>query len=919
MRFEQPAWLLVLLLLVAASFTWGKWAGSHSPGNVLARRLRWLGLTLLILALSGPQLLASQPGLAVAVIVDRSASMEPLLPEVTEMVNRLLTSQADQVQIAVVSAGEQAVVERPANPLPQAPISNWQSPRYRDGTDLAGALRLAAAALPRDWARRVVLISDGRPTAGDALATVQALSAAGVRLDVIPVVPPDENDVRLTALNTPTVAVAGRPFVVEAGLFSSEPGGTAEVRLFVDDVLAASKSIKITGGQQQVGFTVTPGHSGFLALRAELTVDSGTVDSEPANNRYDTIVQVAGQPAVLLLTNDVAGPLAAVLRQQGLDVEVRGPAQRPTDLTGWSRYAAVILDNVSAVELGETAMSQLEHYVRDLGGGLVMVGGRKSFGAGGYVGTPVERALPVYMDLRGRVDLPTVALVMVIDSSGSMAGLKLDMAVEAALRTSRLLTGKDRLGVVLFTTHATVTRPLNPVTDPDELRSAFPAQAGGGTDLGAGLATAWQLLRDVDADVRHVLVLSDGVSAPFPVDEAGTRFADAGITLSTVAIGNDADIPLLRHLAKLGGGGFYEAVDPTELPTLITQDTVLATRNFIVEDSLQARRVDVETTVAAALLRGVSLPVLDGYIATSVKPRADLVLVGQHEDPILAAWQYGRGRSLAWTTDGGGEWTAAWIRSDNGHGFSRFWANALDWLLTDATMSTDTTMTSRVVPAAQGYDIQVDIQGSPPAWGTASVLRLGRAREEAVTTRQLLPVAVDKSRATVPVSEPGVYVVSASTRSGDGWSTVVAVPYPAEYRPVPADPDYLAGLAHLTGGGVLADISEALERDVPSPRDYLPLWPYLVGAAAILLPCDVAARRLAIRGFSRPAASTATSAAARSEAHPDDEGTPAIAGPPHRPSPPGTSPSGTAARLLAARERTRSREVERARRRLGAG
>lgn len=957
MRFEQPLYLALLLAPLSLALapalaplpartrsrpSGSEAAGARAGGLLLPGILRVLGLTCLILALAGPILVLPARDLAVAVIVDRSASMEPALGQVTASLNAWLATQRPDVQAAVISTSGRAELERPLQPLPQAPITAWQSPVQREASDLAAALRLAAAALPHDAMRRVVLISDGRPTAGDALAEAQLLAAAGIRLDVVPVNPVPGPDLAVRDLRVPAAAVVDRPVQVEVAV-SVEAAARVDVRLYAGDALAAEQTVDLTPGEHRLAFTVTPRQSGPLPIRAEVATADGGADAEPANNRYDAVLPVTGPPAALVLTHRPDGPLVESLRAQQIPVDVRGPAQRPADLAGWARYALVVIDDVAAAELGETAMAEIERYVRDLGGGLVMSGGPNAFGIGGYLGSPVERALPVYMDLRSKQDLPTVALALVIDSSGSMSGLKLDMAVEAAVRTAQMLTPVDRLGVILFDSEAYVTRRLSPVDTVDEVRAAFPATAAGGTALGAGLDAAWEMMRDAEADIRHVIALTDGVSAPFDVTGSARRFRDAGITLSTVAVGSDADAAMLRALAEAGGGGYYEALDPTQLPTLITRDAVLATRSFTVEETFVPRPSGAAAaeTGAGTLLRGVTagagtLPALHGYVAASPKPRADVVLWSHRDDPILAAWQYGAGRAVAWTSDAAGRWSGEWLAA-GGTPFARLWANVLDWAASLGTGPSAawsdgggdaagpgggvaaTTLTANVVVGDGGYEAVIEAGGTPPPGGR---VRLVPGGGEAA----LVPVAPDRSEARIPVDAAGVYGVVVELDDASQLTTALAVPYPAEFRRTGADPLYLQALAAVTGGTVLDTLEEALSRDLPAPVAERPLWPYALLAAAILLPLDVAARRLGWRALPVPRPlrrwapflpqrrGAATPAAPGSTAAPDPAGpSPDPGGAPEPAAPPPT----TMERLKAARQRARERQEERVRRHTG--
>ncbi|QIA27695.1 VWA domain-containing protein [Thermaerobacter sp. PB12/4term] len=923
MSFDHP-WILVLLVLPLAAVVGCPGPALQWPGQALGwtgpwrrrraiasrpaggpllrlqaprpgRLLRSLAMACLVLALAGPSLPLPSRGLAVAVVVDRSASMEPVLDQVTRAVDGLLSADSgtglggDPVQVAVISAGGEPAVERSPGPVPQPPLT-WTAPAQREATDLAAALRLAAASLPSDHRRRVVLISDGQQTRGDAVAEARALAAAGAVLDTVVVNPDPRPDLAVTGLDVPATARPGRPAAVQVTLRAHQ-AGPARLHLLAGDQAVASRPVQLAAGDNRFVLTVTPERPGPLPLRAVIEAVPPSTSTEPANDAFTAVLQVEGARPVLVLSPHPDPPLARLLAAQGIPVESRRPAQRPSDLAGWGRYGAVILDNVPAPELGEAAMADLERFVRDLGGGLVMAGMPDTFGPGGYTGTPVERALPVHSDLRNRKNLPTVALALVIDRSGSMAGLKLQMAVEAARRVAQLLTPADRLAVVLFDSQAYVTRPLEPVRDPGEVDRAFPAAAEGGTSLGRGLAAALPLMEGVQADVRHVIALTDGVSEPFDVTGLARAFRRQGVTLSAVAIGPDADRNTLAQLAREGGGALYEAADPSQLPTLLTRDTALTSRRFIRDEPFRP----VVTAAPApggpgAILQevvpsqvaapgdpgsqggpgapggpeaaagpgapgeagggpqapagtGALLPPLGGYVLTAPRDRAEVLLASEAGDPVLGAWFYGLGRAVAWTAPTAGPGIAAWTGGAGPGGtgpFARLWANIADWLLEGAAGGSGPwQVAARATPAGT---VTVTVEGSPPLSGK---VRLGDA--EAL----LIPVAAGRSEAVLPAPEPGVHPVVVEPAAGGTGTlrTVVAVPYPAEFLQTGSDPVLMETLAGLTGGRAVRleawDPRSALDpQGVPAPPGRWFLWPYLLLAAAVLLPADVAARRL---------------------------------------------------------------------------
>jgi uncharacterized membrane protein len=334
---------------------------------------------------------------------------------------------------------------------------------------------------------------------------------------------------------------------------------------------------------------------------------------------------------------------------------------------------------VDVRRLGTNQMERCNH-VRDMGGGLVAVGGPTSYGVGGYFDTPLEDTLPVDMAIRDEKRRPSLAIVFIIDHSGSMSETsggveKLELAKEAAARSVELLFPTDRVGVIAFDDTAAWVVP-----DRSRIRwvvnSIGTIRSGGGTDIMAGLRAMAEDLPSDPANVKHVILLTDGGADPTGIPELVQRlYAENGITLSTVAVGRDA-APFLEDLAELGGGRYHFTADASSVPSIFTEETTLASRAYIVEEPFFPTLAN-----SSPILTGVaSVPRLYGYVATSAKPLAQVILKSEKDDPILAAWQYGLGRSVAFTSDATGHWGRDWVAWQN---FPAFWVQAVRYTLGD--------------------------------------------------------------------------------------------------------------------------------------------------------------------------------------------------------------------------------------------
>jgi Ca-activated chloride channel family protein len=837
--FDRP-WAVALLVLAVLALPLGR--RRLGARWRVATALRAATLALLALALAGPQLRVPVPAVNVVFAVDRSLSMTPDGRRAEEQFLRAALARMqphDRAGVVAFAGRPRLVVPVDVHPA----LGDLGPAAAPDATDIGSALDLAAGMLPADGARRVVLLSDGAENRGDALAAARLARQAGVAVDVVPILPARADDVLVDALVAPQAARPGEVYDVRAVLRATAPADAA-VTLWRDGAVVATKRIAVAAGTTVVPFSETAGAPGTHRYRVDVDAVPETLRE---NKHGEALVVVRDAPRVLFVAS-AATALPAWLRGQGLRVDVRSPDRVPEHPAGFGGYGSIVLDDVSALDLTRAQQESIRDFVGVQGGGLVAIGGPRSFGLGGYAGTPLEEALPVAMDVRQTMALPTVAIVLVIDTSGSMDAFgselaKEELAKEIASSVIDLLGEHDQIGVITFDQDYRWLVPPTEARDRQKVLDQIARlKAGGGTVMYPPLRSAWEFLRRSPARIRHVIVLSDGLTDPGDFRGIAALLTRDRITLSTVAIGPDADLAFMRNLARWGGGRAYAAKDLYAVPRIFTAEALMAVRSFLVEEPVPLLRRGEAPTLAGLPVP----PPIRGYVATAPKPAADIGLTGPRGDPVLASWQYGIGRSVAVTTDDGARWTAPWASWPQA---ASFWSQAVRW-----TLGSDAPGLALAASVNDdGSSGTVTLEAQRADGGPLDELDVRAEVTGPDGARQRVDLAQDapgRYAGTWRVGGTGTYSLTALVRRGGrlmGTRTVgVVVPYSPEYRTPGGNPTLLSRIAETTGGAVLGSPDQAFRPGRGTGRREA--WPSLAAAAVGLLLVEVATRRLAAVG-----------------------------------------------------------------------
>ncbi|TMF07694.1 MAG: VWA domain-containing protein [Chloroflexi bacterium] len=785
MGFELTRPLLLgagVIALAAVFFTWSRLAPPLAPARArLSLGLRVLIVLLLTGALAGFAFQTSPPEQSVMVLADLSASTQNAVDRETTTVHQILAQRQGKDRAGVVSFGRDPQVEVNVGTDPQ--FAEFESRPNANYTDLASALQLAGSILPSDTRRHIVIVSDGRANLGDAIAEARLLHAEGVRVDAVALAVPVGSEARVDRLDAPRTINQGEQASAQAVIVSNV-ATTATARWYVDRTLVGTAQVDLVNGETTLAQTFKPTGTGFHSVR--MTIDP-VLDTYAENNVGEALVQVVGPPRVLVVEQAAgdAASLEAALSSTGIPSTTIVAAQLPKTASDLAAYQSVVLVNISAASLGVDGMALLQAATRDLGIGLVVIGGTESYGPGGYAGTSLEAILPVQIELPQNMQKPPVAVMLVLETTESTEGdLVLRGAANALIDQ---LTPRDSVGVTNGM-GGNIVVPLTQLTDKAKVKASIAGMnLGDPPSYGPDLNAAAAQLDKSKASLKHIILLGDGDATFGNYQSIVEGLYKKGITVSTVAAGAYGTDPgLMRQIAQWGHGR--------------------------------------------------------AYVSNSVR-----VLQSPTGDPVLATWEYGLGRVMAWTSDAQGRWTAGLLRWPSAN---RFFGDIVRYTLPQAGD-----------PALQ---METQVQGdhthilvTAPSYSGAAVAISAVTPDLSDRELTLVTTGPGRFEGDLPTDQVGSYLLHVTQSAGGAVKHTntfgVVVPYSPEYRELGTDLNSLRAVARAGGGTVITDVSQVFRVPVPEAHAAQALDELLLVLAIILFPLDVALRRLILRVEDVPA------------------------------------------------------------------
>ena len=816
--------------------------------------LRSLVVAGVAIALARPSWITTQSKLATVVLVDVSDSVsDKQLAAAKKYVDELDKQKGDG-NLQLITFAEKPLVARPdSGEALSTAIARHD--KAGAGTDAQSAMQLAYGLYPDGYLPRMVLVTDGNQTQGDVAVEAYRAKDLGVKVSWRTFDQDKTSEVRVVGVTAPEDIKVGQPYDVTAEVWSTEPQSVT-LALQQDEFpnpLQPEQKVDLREGKNLIKFKSDAKHAGATTYRLRLTKFQH--DTEAQNNVAVTTAPVKGKPSVLYIEGGMlrepatAGYMQRALEFEQIDVTLRGPAGIPSNPKELEKYDLVLVSDVPAHLMGAGQMQALDTYVAQMGGGLIMAGGQDSFGSGGYERTRIEQIMPVRFDSEKIREQPDIALVLVIDRSGSMQGPKLEAAKESARVTTEVLSPDDYIAVVAFDSEA--MRLVQPQRAGNRSRISAEIsklQSGGGTNIFPGLKEAFEILQGINAKVKHVILMTDGEAPTDGLAELVQDMRASRITVSCVGV-QGADRNMLSMIADAGDGRLYMVEDIGSLPKIFMKETQEAQKSQLVEDVVHAR---IAKRVEA--IEGTDVehaPSLRGYVTTKPKPTAETILISDLGEPLLARWRYGSGTSVAWTSDVKNRWAVDWIRWP---GYPKFWAQVIRSSMRRKVYDSYDLFAKVADGRAQ---VTVDAIDS----GDKFVNELDTQLEviDPATNKVTQSIVMDQTAAgrytaDFKIQKYGSYLLKAIHKR-DGKTVAeslgsVALSYPLEYLRTTPDEEPLKHAAQVSGGFDQAPIDKIWKAADGESTSYTQdLWPWVLLGVIVLFLLDLYAKRVRLFGY----------------------------------------------------------------------
>lgn len=863
---ERPFWLILIFVLIPLWLHWRKGLTRQSRLRACSiLTLRCAGVLLLVMALVGPVVTWRNYSKYVVCAVDVSGSVpaeawkDQIFPDASK------AARGNQCVFLPFAQTAGIMTDSPEG-LRQKSDETLRKTGCDPGmTNLSAALGAATALAPEDFVPEVILYSDGTSNLGPApQAASDSVPVHVVRCPTVGGADANQAETWIERFSAPVSAYEGEVVGMDLFVHATHPVGELKMDLLRNGELVETQTLifekpGVRGARFQVPVVAKTGTESPLTEWQAVIHPPKECDLLPQNDAVSAVTRIVPHQKILLVerAESLGELLRGVLKKEFIEVETCVPENLPTDAETLNQYGLIILSNIPVSRVPEGSLPALESFVSRSGGGLLVIGGDQAFTSGGYRGTPMEKMLPVLCVSDENRPREGLALALVVDRSGSMEGEAIALARDAVKRAIDVLGPQDQVGVHIYGDASQWIAPIQHLT-PENKARAFQLidriTAKSGTNMNLALEKAARALTEVSAPRKHVIVMTDGISIPADFMATARKIHDAGITISTIAMGAEAEPNLLADIARVGQGNAYVCVEPNSMPTIFAVETASAAKIGVVEGRTPVRQI---SSIPGFLnFNFTRVPPLLGYVQTVARPESRVIFAseskGAANDPILAWWKFGCGKVVAFTSDmESPQWLQTW--RGGWPDFDRFWGRLVAHAIRKEGMSDfrietafhgDWLYAALTVPGTQSLD------GSPELTLTGESRDGQNGQAESLP---LLPVGPGVYGQRIKI-EPGRKYDLTLTASVAGekrtWSATTLQSFTDEYLPNRQmdAASTLEALSAQTHGSLNPDAASLFPTAKPGPDSpfvlqTLPVWRFFLLLAILVWLTELALRR----------------------------------------------------------------------------
>lgn len=654
-KFDNGIYLaLIVALLILSFFLWIKVKKNQVINKSFL--LRALTLVLVILGLSNPFMDRVSNETETIFMLDKSFSARDNFEEYKELISDSLEYMDRRDSYGIVSFAGDTVIESTFKNKGEAVILEGKV--ESDSTDIQGALNRVYDLFDKDKNKRIVILSDGMDNEGNSTLKVPE-DVELLRNKSDDYLSPE---IQITSIEMPEEVRENEVFSIDV-VVDSNIESSGELLLYSGVNPIHQRKIYVKKGSNRFSFQEKIAGTGVLEYSAKLNPKMDTIAE---NNRFGKIIEVEGKAKLLVIDGQsVENSIYDLIPKSSIDISKIAIQNLNPDIDNLSKYDAIIVEDVSKWEMTQEFMQSMDTYVKDLGKGLLVIGGKNSFSIGGYLDSDFEEILPVRSEAIRESKENSLDMIIVIDKSGSMmsgAESSMLLAKQAAAKVYLGLNPSDKLGVVVFDSMAYEVLGLGDSFDEEEVMMRIGGiTASGGTNIKSGLEKAYQNLLESDGKSKHIILVTDGQSDSRGIDEIVSSCVSSNISISSIAIGSGADKNLLKGISDGGKGRFYSLSNAKDIPNVFLKEQEIMSKSYLNDRVIYPKAY----YNSPGITYDDQIP-LYGYISTSLKSASELILESDKDEPILSYWKYGLGEVFAWTSDFSGNWSRDIVSSQSG-------------------------------------------------------------------------------------------------------------------------------------------------------------------------------------------------------------------------------------------------------------